>query len=98
MVVGSGGGLSSGGGGMWVQMGCMWVQVGVGWYVGSSGGGQGCSSGVFRWGVQVGGSVGGGGVKGQTLGGLKGSKGANFGMGESSAESFCNMSLRFEMD
>ena len=51
---------------------------------------------MFRWGVQWGG--GGRGAKGQTLGGLKGSKGANVGMGESSAESFCNMSLSFELD
>ena len=58
--------------------------------------GGGCSGGggMFRWGFS-----GGRGAKGQTLGGLKGSKGANVREGgEHSTEYFCNLSLGFEMD
>ena len=55
----------------------------------SGGGGGGCSGGGFS---------GGRGAKGQTFGRMKGSKGANVGGGGRSTESFCNLSLGFEMD
>ena len=69
--------------------------------VGSDGGGGvgsggGCSCGGL---VQMGNQIKGGrGAEGQTLGGLKWSTGTNVGGGGSSTESFCNLSLDFEME
>ena len=112
----SGGGLGSGGG--WLQGGYMGsgggggiVQAGGvrggGGFV-QAGGVRG-GGGLFRWlrgRCSDGGFSEGRGAKGQTLGGLKGSEGANVrgiegeqrGKRRSSTESFCNLSLDFEMD
>ena len=51
----------------------------------------GVQVGVFRWGFS------GGGAKGQTLGGVEGEQRGKRWVG-SSTESFCNLSLDFEID
>ena len=89
MGVGSG----SGGGGAYVgSVGGGGRYVGSGWGGCPGGGEGGCSGGegVFRWGDQWG-----RGAKGQTLGGLKGSKGANVGEGGELNGTFLQFEFKF---